>query len=101
MVFVDGIEDKEDDHPIADLQKGEAWTKKIYDHAIASPQWPLMALIWVYDEGGGFADHVPPDTGCLAAPGSPFTDRGTRIPLVVISAWAKRNFVSHLPTQSD
>jgi phospholipase C len=84
-----------DDHPVADLQKGEAWTKQIYDHAVTSPQWNRMAIIWTYDEAGGFADHVPPGKGCPASPGSPFVDRGARVPLVVISPWARRNFVSH------
>ena len=94
VVFVDGSDSIDDDHPTADLQRGEAWTKKIYDHAIKSPQWKRMAIIWVYDEGGGFADHVPPVAGCLATPDSPFSDRGPRVPLVVISPWARRHFVS-------
>ena len=95
VVFVDAVSDVTDDHPVADLQKGEAWTKQIYDHAVTSPQWNRLAIIWTYDEGGGFADHVPPGKGCPATPGSPFVDRGVRVPLVVISPWAKRNFVSH------
>ncbi len=60
LSLVDGRDYIDDDHPFADIQTGEAWTKAIYDHAIASPQWPLMAIIWTYDEAGGFADHVPP-----------------------------------------
>jgi phospholipase C len=96
VVFVDGTENLDDDHPTADLQRGEAWVKQIYDHALASPQWPRLAIIWAYDEGGGFADHVVPTPGCRATPRSPFVDRGPRVPLVVISPWAKRGFVSHV-----
>lgn len=97
VVFVDGTEDIEDDHPTADLQFGEAWTRRIYEHAVHSPHWPRMAIIWTYDEGGGFADHVPPPKGCLAKPSdSPFTDFGPRVPLVVISPWAKMHYVSHV-----
>lgn len=96
--LVDGRDYIDDEHPFADIQTGEAWTKAIYDHAIASPQWPLMAVIWTYDEAGGFADHVPPPLGCQTAPTkAPFTQMGPRIPLVMISPWAKRGFASHIP----
>jgi len=96
VVFVDGTDSIDDDHPTADLQKGEAWSKQIYDHFIASPQWKNSAMIWTYDEGGGFPDHVNPGSACRATPSSPFLDRGPRVPLVVISPWAKRNYVSHV-----
>jgi len=98
VVFVDGVEGVTDDHPVADLQKGEAWTKEIYDHFVQSPQWGRSVLFFTYDEGGGFADHVPPPLGCRAAPtSSPFTQRGPRIPFVAVSPWIKRNYVSHVP----
>jgi len=97
VAFVDGRENYEDDHPLADLQLGEAWVKKLYDHAVASPQWQRLAIVWTYDECGAFADHVPPPSACRAVPsGSPFTEMGPRVPLVVISPWAKRHFVSHV-----
>jgi phospholipase C len=97
VVFVDGIENVEDDHPEADLQLGETWTKAIIDHAITSPEWQRLAIVWTYDEAGAFADHVPPPNGCLALPSSaPFTLMGPRIPLAVISPWAKRGYVSHV-----
>ena len=97
VAFVDGIENVEDDHPLADLQKGEAWTKPIIDHALSSPEWQRLAIVWTYDEAGAFADHVPPPNACLALPStSPFTLMGPRIPLVVVSPWAKRGYVSHV-----
>jgi phospholipase C len=97
VAFVDGIEDIEDDHPTADLQIGEAWLKRIYDHAVTSPQWQRLAIVYTYDEGGAFFDHVPPPDGCLPLPSrSPFTARGPRIPLVVISPWSRRGYVSHV-----
>ena len=55
-----------------------------------SPQWGEMAVIVTYDENGGFWDHVPPPTG----PG--WGDRfgpGTRVPTLIISPFAKKNFV--------
>lgn len=95
--FVDGEEDVEDDHPTADVQVGEAWLRRLYTHAVASPQWSRMALIWTYDEGGGFADHVKPPSACPANGGADdFTQLGPRVPLVFVSPWAKRHYVSHL-----
>ena len=68
LSLVDGRDYIDDDHPFADIQTGEAWLKTIYDHVIASPQWPRLAMLWTYDEAGGFADHVPPPLGLSAAP---------------------------------
>jgi phospholipase C len=96
VAFVDAVEDVTDDHPTADLQKGEAWVKTIYEHALASPQWQRLAIVFTYDEGGGFPDHVAPPSACAAVPGSPFTGLGPRVPLVLISPWAKRGYVSHV-----
>ena len=58
--FVDGVPNIEDEHPTADLQVGEAWTRKDLEAAVASPLWSELAIIWSYDEAGGFADDVPP-----------------------------------------
>ncbi len=97
VVFVDGVENQEDDHPTADLQQGEVWTKKIIDAAMTSPEWERLAVLWTYDEAGAFADHVPPPSACLALPStSPFTLLGPRVPFAVISPWAKRGYVSHV-----
>ena len=100
VAFVDGIDNVQDEHPTADVQVGEAWTRNIYEAAIASPLWPTLAIVWTYDEAGGFFDHVPPpNTACIARPiaiDQPFFELGTRVPLAVISPWAKPHYVSHV-----
>jgi phospholipase C len=97
VAFVDGLDNVEDDHPLADLQTGEAWVRNIYEHAVKSPQWDRLVIFWTYDEAGAFADHVPPPSGCLPVPSlSPFEQMGPRVPLVAISPWAKRNYASHV-----
>jgi phospholipase C len=54
-------------------------------------------MVWTYDKAGGFADHVPPEPhGCAAGTDSSTTQRGPRIPLVVVSPWARRSFASHV-----
>lgn len=99
--FVDGRQFIEDEHPIADVQIGERWTRNIYEHARTSPLWPGLAMVWTYDESGAFADHVPPpNTSCVARPDHPedalYVELGVRVPLAVISPWAKPHFVSHV-----
>lgn len=100
VAFVDGIDGLEDEHPTGDVQHGEAWTRNIYEHAVASPLWPGLAMFWTYDEGGGFFDHVPPpDNACVARPGGTdykFYELGVRVPFVAISPWARPHAVSHV-----
>jgi phospholipase C len=101
VAFVDSIAFLEDEHPTADVQVGERWTRLVYEAAVASPLWPSLALVWTYDEAGGFADHVPPpNSACIARPGNPddvgFFELGVRVPLVVISPWARPRFASHV-----
>ena len=72
-----------------------------------SPAWPTTVLIFMYDEHGGYYDHVPrrprsrPTTSprpSTPAPGVPAAwDRyGLRVPAFVISPYARRNYVSHV-----
>lgn len=99
VAFVDGIDSVDDDNPPSDLQVGEAWLRRIYRHAVASPQWPRMAIFWTYDEPGGFADHVPPPSACVPDGSTmerPYTELGPRVPFVAISPYAKPHFVSHV-----
>jgi phospholipase C len=99
VAFVDGIGSHDDDHAPADLQVGEAWLHRLYLHVVHSPQWPRTAMIWTYDEAGGFADHVPPPNGCIPsddAAEQAYFERGPRDPLVAISPYARRGFVSHV-----
>jgi len=100
VAFVDGTVNSEDEHPTADVQVGEAWTRNIYQRVVKSPQWPRLAMIWTYDEAGGFFDHVPPpNDACIARPGNPkdapYFELGVRVPFAVISPYAKKAFVSH------
>jgi phospholipase C len=87
-----------DEHPPADVQPGEAWTRDLVTKLVASPAWASTVLFYTYDEAGGFADHVPPGNSCAPsadAKDAPFTTLGVRVPLVAISPFAKRHFVSH------
>ena len=43
-----------------DMYYGEAWAYKVVTSVIQSPQWPQTCLIYIYDEHGGYYDHVAP-----------------------------------------
>jgi phospholipase C len=87
----------DDEHPPADVQRGEAGARLLFDALIASPAWRESVLFLTYDEGGGFFDHVPPPAACPpSADRAEYARRGTRVPLLVISPWARRHHVSHV-----
>jgi phospholipase C len=61
-----------DDHPQADVRNGQSFMNSVYDALRNSPQWEKSLLVIVYDEWGGFYDHVvPPVAPVSAAEGDP------------------------------
>ena len=89
-----------DEHPPADVQAGEAWTKSVYDALVKSPNWSDTAMFFTYDEAGGFGDHVPPPKSCAPSGDQvEFTELGVRVPLIVISPYARMKHVSHVVHQ--
>ncbi len=53
-----------DEHPPGIPMQGERWVERIVRSLMASPLWSRSALFVVYDEHGGFADHVAPPAAC-------------------------------------
>jgi phospholipase C len=43
-----------------DIRVGEAFAAQVINAVMAGPGWPGTLLIWLYDEHGGYYDHVPP-----------------------------------------
>ena len=72
---------------------------------MASPDWSRTALFFNYDEAGGFHDHVAPPPACAPDDIAPkigakdvqagFDRLGPRVPLILVSPWARPGFVSH------
>jgi phospholipase C len=89
----------QDDHPHADIRNGEVFLNQIYDAVRNSPNWSKTLLIINFDEWGGFYDHVPPPLAPIppatAAAGDTDGRLGFRVPCVVISPYARRNFIAH------
>jgi phospholipase C len=85
---------------------GEGFLGQVLDALRDSPLWRKTLFIFVYDEHGGYYDHVPPPAA-LAPDAIPpavnpgestydgFARYGFRVPSVVVSPYAKRNYVSH------
>src|SRR3954464_2663402 len=49
-----------DEHPHGDVRAGQAFMADVVHAFLESPQWKRGALFVVYDEWGGFFDHVAP-----------------------------------------
>ena len=81
-------------HPPANICDGENFAVDILNAALSSPQWPSMALFLVWDEWGGFYDHVEPPVVERLPDGTPFR-YGYRVPCLVIGPHARPGFVSH------
>ncbi len=88
-----------DEHPHGDVRVGQAFIADIVHAFMESPQWKRGALFIVYDEWGGFFDHVvPPRVSDLRANSNvsnDFGQMGFRIPAVVVSPYARRGHVDH------
>jgi phospholipase C len=89
-----------DDHPHADVRDGQAFQKSIYDAVTSSRDWHNTLLVFVYDEWGGFFDHVPPTAAPIPdadrAAGNLDGLRGFRVPAVLVSPFAARQHVSNV-----
>jgi phospholipase C len=97
-----------------DIQAGERFVAQVVNALIHSRLWHKTALFITYDEHGGYYDHVPPPAAIapdsiapittpvsLTDPSEPlmpggFNRYGFRVPLFVISPWARANYASRV-----
>jgi phospholipase C len=97
-----------------DIQAGERLIAQVANAVLHSRLWHKTALFITYDEHGGYYDHVPPPAAiapdgiapitipaALTDPTEPllpgsFNRYGFRVPLFVISPWARANYVSRV-----
>lgn len=67
---------------------GIEWLDELVQAVQNSSAWQSTAIIVLFDEGGGWYDHVPP-------PQLPNTQGlGMRVPVIIISPYAKTNYIS-------
>src|SRR5205807_6998831 len=84
---------KGSEHPVSSSCLGENWTVQQINAIMQGPLWNSTAIFVTWDDAGNFYDHVPPPAGP-----EPFS-LGVRVPLLIISPYAKAGYVSH--TQYD
>lgn len=70
------------------VDQGEDWVTGIVNAVMQGPQWDSTAIFVTWDDFGGFYDHVPP-------PQVDAYGYGPRVPLLIISPWAKVGYVEH------
>ena len=79
----------ENDHPKGcGICSSENWAVNQINAVMQGPDWKSTAIFMTWDDFGGFYDHVPP----------PVKDQfglGPRVPLIIISPYAKKGYISH------
>ena len=105
--FVDpGFDTDESEENPADIRVGERFGAKVVNAVTTGKAWDKTVLIWFYDEHGGYYDHVVPPRAIApdsiaprlpagATPGG-YDQYGFRVPAVIVSPYARRNYVSHV-----
>ena len=87
----------DDDHPgYADSQLSESFVAKVVDSVARSPYWNDSAIIVLWDDSEGFYDHVPPPQFETCPDKNPCGD-GPRVPLILISPWARSGGIGSDP----
>ena len=92
-------------HPMDDATSGEALIKQVYEAIRKSPLWPQSLFILIWDEHGGFYDHVQPPKAIppgdpelhegMTAFGFDFSRYGVRVPAVIVSPLIPKGTIDH------
>ena len=116
-----GLDSGLDEHPGLDdgrpggsVRQGSQYVSTLINALMQSSSWGDSVFILTTDEHGGFYDHVPPQptvspdgikpldltANAICAPPQTgptcdFVYTGYRVPLIVVSPFSKKNFVSH------
>jgi phospholipase C len=104
--------------PCCSVQAGAHYVSGIINSLMNSPSWKDSALLFTYDEFGGFYDHVSPQPAIspdgiapidlmpgdvctqVTGPNCNFVYTGYRVPLIIVSPFSKKNYVSHVVADS-
>jgi phospholipase C len=90
-----------------DIDAGEQFLAQVVKAVMSGPAWDRTALIWTFDEHGGYYDHVPPPRApapdavppaITVPPDQPggFDRYGMRVPMVMVSPYSRKDYVSHV-----
>jgi phospholipase C len=86
--------ERNSEHPPANIADGQAWVTRIIDSVMRSSDWSSSAIFLSWDDWGGFYDHVPP-------PDVNGQGLGIRVPGLVISPYARAGFIDHQQLSTD
>jgi phospholipase C len=77
---------------LAGVCAGEGWTIDFINQIMQSDYWQDTAILFTMDDFGGWYDHVPPPRQYGGSAAAPY-GLGFRLPLLVISPYAKPGFI--------
>ncbi len=84
-----------DEHPLGDVRLGQAFQADVVNAFVSSPCYRRGALFVIYDEWGGFFDHVRPprvwDDRSSNNLDEDFGQMGFRVPAVAVSPYTRRD----------
>ncbi len=86
----------ESDHAGSNEGLGPSWVASIVNAVGVSSYWNDTAIFITWDDWGGWYDHVAPrviNDGVSWGSGYAY---GFRVPLIVVSAYAKQGYISHV-----
>ncbi|MGF6970005.1 phospholipase C [Paraburkholderia sp. WC7.3g] len=89
-----------DDHPHADIRDGEAFLGQVYEALRTSPTWNRTLMIVVYDEWGGFLEHVVPPTRPISNDELTLGNDGKlgfRVPLALLGPRVRAGAITRYP----
>lgn len=67
---------------------GPSWVAQVVNAIGTSKYWNTTAVVVVWDDWGGWYDHVAPQQ-------LDYTGLGVRVPMLIVSPYARQNVVSH------
>jgi phospholipase C len=77
------------DHALSNDGSGPSWVASIVNAIGNSSFWSTTAIFITWDDWGGWYDHVAPSI-------QNSYEYGFRVPMIVVSPYAKRAYVSHV-----
>jgi phospholipase C len=80
---------QESDHPGGNSGTGPAWVASVVNAIGQSQYWDNTVILITWDDWGGWYDHVAPTV-------INSYEYGFRVPLIVVSPFAKQAYVSHV-----
>ena len=81
---------KSSQHNGTSMMAGDNWIGQVVSAIQNGPDWNSTAIFITYDDCGCFYDHVPPP-----GPNPDGTETGVRVPMVIVSPWAKPGYTDH------